>query len=128
MGEMASVKAGQQGEEPRIWEIYDEPNPFRIIAWSAEDAAMEWLAWKEKNSGDKVWVPSLILGIHCLSDPEQTRYMLIVGALRMRDRERRRCGLPPFWEPIAQYLEAHQMEAIKRIAEKARMAEEDGRR
>jgi len=90
---------------------------FTILAHSHRDACMEWLASLE--TGEKVWLPSITLSVEDLTKPEETRWMLVSDALRRRDRERARCGLPPYWEEIAAYLEANQDYFTQRAAEAA---------
>lgn len=90
---------------------------FTILTSTPRDAAMSWLANLE-TSGE-VNVPTLILFIKDLSDSKNTWLMTISNALRQRDRERERCGLPPYWQEIAQHLDDNRSHYIRRAVESA---------
>ena len=90
---------------------------FTIIAPTLVDATMSWLASLE--TGGEVRLPLLILRVQDLSDPKNTKLMTITNALLRRDRERERCGLPPYWQEIAQHLDDNRSHYIRRVVEEA---------
>ena len=107
----------------QLYQIHDEPQPFKILTQHPSEVAMEWLASKENDT--LLYLPTLVIHIENLSDPKKDTYEATSNALKQRDRERGRCGLPPVWEGIARELEVNQDANIRRIA---RQAEEDATR
>jgi len=89
---------------PNRYQIYDTPKQFKIISNYGDEVAMEWLANKEH--GRPTSVPTVFLWIDNLDAPGEGYVSLISSALRRRDRERVRCGLQPYWESLANELEA----------------------
>jgi hypothetical protein len=127
---MANVKAVQSGRGrdtgPKLFEIPDSPEPFRIIAANPFEAAMEWLAWKEKQPRiEALNVPCKLVTVRETARPWALYLATTVGLLQARDRERRRCGLPPFWEPVIEYLEMGDRRFVRELARRFGVPDDD---
>lgn len=105
-----------------LYRINDKPTPFKMVAPGHHEAIMEWLAGKE--DGGPTWLPSVFLVVSCIDDEAKTIITLIPWQLRARDRERQRCGLPPFWEDLARELEVNAKQNIRELARKIEGREE----
>ena len=97
---------GVETRRYRLFEIHDRPQPFRMVSEDPLDVAMTWLAEKEKQR--EGWLPRHIVWVRDLDATDDDNRGVVIwtpAALRRRDRERMRCGLPPYWEKIARQLE-----------------------
>ena len=101
---------------PARYRIYDTPEPFTILSNHGREVAMEWLTSKEH--GRPTTVPTVILWVDNLDTPGKGYVSLISSVLRRRDRERARCGLPPYWEPLAHELEVNHEAHMRRLVRK----------
>ena len=105
---------------PFRYRINDTPQPFTIISNHGSEVVMDWLASKEKDEATQI--PSLVIQVKNLDQPDNGYYSTSVYALRRRDRERQRCGLPPYWEPLAHELEVNRDAFLRRATSKAEEA------
>lgn len=102
---------------PARYRIYDTPRHFIIISKHGDEVAMEWLASKE--DGRPTTVPTVVLWVENLNPPGHGYFNLTSTVLRRRDRERGRCGLPPYWEQLAYELDVNREANIRRIVREA---------
>lgn len=102
-----------------LYQIQDTPQPFKMLSAHPKDVAMEWLSTKEH--GGPVTLPPLTLFVDDLDGDEGLVY-LTSSALRERDRERKRCGLPPYWVGLATHLELNSGFYIQRLVKKLEAA------
>jgi len=96
-----------------LWQIsYDDP-PFQMLGDDPIEAAMVWLSTKEDRS--PVELPITFFFIDNQSVPPDHSKSGIIALtsylLQRRDRERQRCGLPPYWSELVDRLEDKEAKA-----------------